>query len=90
MLFSGLTNAIGPEDIFSQVMGPERSGRIRIYGRGVASVDIWGEVPTRGTQHLIMADQKEKILRLEEQVKEQADLIREQTTMLVEIRATLP
>jgi uncharacterized coiled-coil protein SlyX len=32
----------------------------------------------------------QNISRLEEQVKEQADLIREQTTMLAEIRTTLP
>jgi hypothetical protein len=31
----GSTDEIGPVDIFSQVMGPERSGRLQICGGGV-------------------------------------------------------
>jgi hypothetical protein len=39
-LSPGSADSIGPEDIFSQVMGLERSGRIRMCGGGVAPSNI--------------------------------------------------
>jgi hypothetical protein len=79
----GRTDEIGPDDIFSQVMGPERSGRLRMCGAGIAPSDIWGAIPTRTTQQLVMADQRDKISMLEELVKEQGRL-------LSEVRANMP
>jgi hypothetical protein len=73
----GSNDEIGPADIFSQVMGPERSGRLRMCGGGVAPSDIWADTPTRGTQQLFMAEQRNKIQSLEEQVKEQGRLLAE-------------
>jgi hypothetical protein len=76
------TNTIRPEDIFSQVIGSKRNGQIRMCGGGIAPSDIWGDIPTHSTHQLIMADQREKISRLEEQV-------REESRMLVEIHINL-
>jgi hypothetical protein len=84
-LSHGSTDEIGPEDIFRQVLGRERSGRLRMCGGGVALSDIWADIPTRGTQQLLMAEQRNIIASLQEQTKVQAEQIKEQGRLLAEV-----
>lgn len=36
------------DDTFFQVMGEERTSRVRTYGLGPTHSDVWGPLPTRG------------------------------------------
>jgi hypothetical protein len=88
-LSPGSNDHIGPDEIFSQVMGPERSGWLQMCGGGVAPSDIWGVTPTRTAQHLAMAEQRRRIAMLEERDKMQPELILEQDRLLAEVGASM-
>jgi hypothetical protein len=82
VLLARSNDEIDPNDIFSQVMGPERGDRLRMCGGGVSPSDVWGVIPTRTAQHFFTADQRCKMSMLEELVKEQG-------RQLVEVRVNM-
>ncbi|XP_071704517.1 uncharacterized protein [Rutidosis leptorrhynchoides] len=43
----GQTDTPGPDDVFSQVIGPNNSGSAQTYGLGIRAKDLWGVVPGR-------------------------------------------
>lgn len=47
-LFSGLppgAKDTGPDDIFAQVAGKDKGGRVKMYGKGVTASVIYGDMP---------------------------------------------
>ncbi|XP_075499252.1 uncharacterized protein LOC142537637 [Primulina tabacum] len=52
---------IGQNDVFAQIIGPDRPGRVRMLGDGVNPSDLWGEVPSRSTCNRIVMEQKKKL-----------------------------
>ncbi|XP_071708600.1 uncharacterized protein [Rutidosis leptorrhynchoides] len=50
-LVDGQTDTPGPDDVFSQVMGPNNSGSAQTYGLGVRAKDLWGVVPGRSAKN---------------------------------------
>ena len=47
------------DDLFSQVLGKERSGFVRTYVKGVARTNLWGTKSTIETQNIIDEVKKE-------------------------------
>ncbi|KAH6800122.1 hypothetical protein C2S52_000586 [Perilla frutescens var. hirtella] len=56
-LTEGSDDAIGPDDIFAQVMGKDGSGHVRMMGQGVCLTDVWSETPRSTSNCLLMAHQ---------------------------------
>lgn len=51
----GLEDPVGPNDLYAQVIGQDRPGRVRMFGEGVSPSDVWGEVPNRNMCKHIMS-----------------------------------
>ncbi|XP_075481960.1 uncharacterized protein LOC142522439 isoform X3 [Primulina tabacum] len=66
---------IGQNDVFAQIIGPDRSGRVRMLGDGVNPSDLWGEVPSRSTCNRIVMEQKTKLEKMDEQIRKQGQHI---------------
>ncbi|XP_073057686.1 uncharacterized protein [Primulina eburnea] len=66
---------IGQNGVFAQIIGPERSGRVRMLGDGVNPSDLWGEVPSRSTCNRIVMEQKTKLEKMDEQIRKQGQHI---------------
>ncbi|XP_041990245.1 uncharacterized protein LOC121741523 isoform X1 [Salvia splendens] len=60
----GSDDAIGPDDIFAQIMGKDRPGHVRMMGRGVRPSDLWNET-SKSTSNRLLVEYREKIERLE-------------------------
>ncbi|XP_042419228.1 uncharacterized protein LOC122007570 [Zingiber officinale] len=59
---------VGQNDIFAQIIGPDRPGRVRMFGDGVNPSDLWGEVPSRSTCNRIVMEQRTKLEKMDKQV----------------------
>ncbi|XP_073309076.1 uncharacterized protein [Primulina huaijiensis] len=66
---------IGQNDVFAQIIGPDRPGRVRMLGDGVNPSDLWGEVPSRSTCNRIVMEQKTKLEKMDEQIRKQVQNI---------------
>ncbi|XP_042441187.1 uncharacterized protein LOC122026514 [Zingiber officinale] len=66
---------VSQNDIFAQIIGPDRPGRVRMLGDGVSPSDLWGEVPSRDTCNRLVMEQKTKLEKMDEQVKKQGQHI---------------
>ncbi|XP_073131248.1 uncharacterized protein [Henckelia pumila] len=66
---------VGQNDIFAQIIGPDRPGRVRMFGDGVNPFDLWGEVPSRSTCNRIVMEQKTLLEKMDEQIKRQGQHI---------------
>ncbi|XP_042454960.1 uncharacterized protein LOC122039011 [Zingiber officinale] len=66
---------VGQNDIFAQIIGPDRPGRVRMFGDGVNPSDLWGEVPSRSTCNRIVMEQRTKLEKMDEQVRKQGQHI---------------
>ncbi|XP_041999819.1 uncharacterized protein LOC121749305 [Salvia splendens] len=60
----GSDDAIGPDDIFAQIMGKDRPGHVRMMGKGVRPSDLWNET-SKSTSNRLLVEYREKIERLE-------------------------
>ncbi|XP_027924211.1 uncharacterized protein LOC114181824 isoform X3 [Vigna unguiculata] len=60
------------DDLFSQVLGKERPGSVRTYGKGVAPTDLWGTKSTIEIQKII--DEVKRNARVEMQEEMQVKL----------------
>ncbi|XP_073157960.1 uncharacterized protein [Henckelia pumila] len=49
---------VGQNDIFAQIIGPDRPGRVRMFGDGVNPSDLWGEVPSHSSCNRIVMEQR--------------------------------
>ncbi|KAL8476900.1 hypothetical protein ACS0TY_029267 [Phlomoides rotata] len=63
-LAEGFVDPIGQNDVFAQIMGPGRSGHVRMMGKDVCRSDVWGELP-RNTSNRILKEQQSRITQLE-------------------------
>ncbi|XP_073134298.1 uncharacterized protein [Henckelia pumila] len=66
---------VGQSDIFSQIIGPDRPGRVCMLGNGVNPSDLWGEAPCHNTCNRIVMGQKKKLQKMDEQIRKQGQLI---------------
>ncbi|XP_075475070.1 uncharacterized protein LOC142505838 [Primulina tabacum] len=66
---------IGQNDVFAQIIGPDRPGRVRMLGDAVNPSDLWGEVPSRSTCNRIVMEQNKKLEKMDEQIKKQCQHI---------------
>ncbi|XP_073037274.1 uncharacterized protein [Primulina eburnea] len=66
---------IGQNDVFAQIIGPDRPGRVRMFGDGVNPSDLWGELPSRSTCNRIVMEQKTKLEKMDEQIRKQGQHI---------------
>ncbi|XP_073126772.1 uncharacterized protein [Henckelia pumila] len=66
---------VGQNDIFAQIIGPDRPGRVRMFGDGVNPSDLWGEVPSLSTCNRIVMEQKTLLEKMDEQIKKQGQHI---------------
>lgn len=80
---------LGPDDIFSQVLGPDKFGRVRMCGSGVHSSDVWGDTPSHSTSRRIIAEQHSELEKMKTQLSEQATQLREQGQQIAEMHALL-
>ncbi|KAG6397381.1 hypothetical protein SASPL_143548 [Salvia splendens] len=60
----GVEDQIAPNDIFSQIMGKDKPGHVRMMGKGVCPIDVWSGTP-RSTSDRLLIEYKYKIARLE-------------------------
>ena len=74
----GEHDTIGPNDIFSQVMGKEKTGRVRMCGLGVCPSDVWGTVPSMGTSYMMAMEWKSQLLKTNNQLQELRTLVMQQ------------
>ncbi|KAH6775457.1 hypothetical protein C2S52_013018 [Perilla frutescens var. hirtella] len=66
----GSEDPIGPNDLYAQVTGQDKPGRVRMFGEGVSSSDVWGEVPNRNRCKRIMLEQRSEILKMKNEIAE--------------------
>ncbi|CAI9099435.1 OLC1v1036261C1 [Oldenlandia corymbosa var. corymbosa] len=52
------------------VMGPDKPGRVRMFGQGVTPSDVWGEVPKRKTYRRIILEQRAKLINITGRLEE--------------------
>ncbi|XP_042443045.1 uncharacterized protein LOC122028082 isoform X2 [Zingiber officinale] len=81
---------VSPNDIFAQIMGPDRSGRVRMLGDGISPSDLWGVVPSRGTCNRLVMEQNAKLEQMNEQIKKQGQHITMLETKISEQSSTNP
>ncbi|KAH6787388.1 hypothetical protein C2S52_006940 [Perilla frutescens var. hirtella] len=60
----GYNDGIGPNDVFSQIMGDDAPGHVRMLGQGICPSDVWSEAPGSTSNRLLM-EHREKIAHLE-------------------------
>lgn len=60
----GAEDQIAPDDIFSQIMGKDKPGHVRMMGKGVCPTDVWSGTPRRISDRLLI-EYKDRIARLE-------------------------
>ncbi|XP_019234014.1 PREDICTED: uncharacterized protein LOC109214539 isoform X1 [Nicotiana attenuata] len=68
-------------DVFASVMGPEHSGRLRLYGRGVTRTYLRGKVgcfESSSNTSNSLQKMEEKIQRMDEKIEEQKATIRQE------------
>ncbi|XP_012846311.1 PREDICTED: uncharacterized protein LOC105966291 [Erythranthe guttata] len=76
---------IGPDDIFSRVVGQDKPGRVRMFGRGVTASVVYGDLHKGGeTCHTNIA-YKNEIDALKQRADEQDKLIIEQNMQIQEL-----
>ncbi|XP_042400887.1 uncharacterized protein LOC121990906 [Zingiber officinale] len=74
-LLEDYNDQVSPNDIFAQIMGPDRPGRVRMLGDGISPSDLWGLVPSRGTCNRLVMEQNAKLEQMNEQIKKQGQHI---------------
>ncbi|KAG5535715.1 hypothetical protein RHGRI_023467 [Rhododendron griersonianum] len=70
----GELDSFGPNDVFSQAMGKEKSGSVRMYGLGVCPSDVWGEVPSSGTSYRMSMEWKTELDKTNKKLEELTNL----------------
>ncbi|XP_052188574.1 uncharacterized protein LOC127798953 [Diospyros lotus] len=63
----GPRNDQNENDIYSQIMGKEKAGHVRMYGLGVCPSDLYGPTPSRTTSHRLAMSYKNELEMMEEQ-----------------------
>ncbi|XP_058209843.1 uncharacterized protein LOC131322515 isoform X2 [Rhododendron vialii] len=61
-------------DVFSQAMGKEKSGSVRMYGLGVCPSDVWGEVPSSGTSYRMSMEWKTELDKTNKKLEKLSNL----------------
>ncbi|KAG5524801.1 hypothetical protein RHGRI_031458 [Rhododendron griersonianum] len=70
----GELDSSSPNDVFSQAMGKEKSGNVRMYGLGVCPSDVWGEVPSSGTSYRMSMEWKTELDKTNKKLEELTNL----------------
>ncbi|KAH7847069.1 hypothetical protein Vadar_021484 [Vaccinium darrowii] len=73
----GEHDSSSPNDIFSKVMGEEKSGSLRMYGLGVCPSDVWGEVPSSGTSYRMSFEWKTELDKTNKKLEELMNLYKQ-------------
>lgn len=73
----GELDSSSPTDVFSQVMGKEKSGSVRTYGLGVCQSDVWGEVPSSGTSYRMSMEWKSELDKTNQKVEDLMRLLQQ-------------
>ncbi|KAL6547224.1 hypothetical protein OROMI_022945 [Orobanche minor] len=68
-------DSVGPNDVFSQVMGKDKPGYVRLYGGNVTPNDLWTETPSRSKLLREKIQQHQLLKNLAEQVQHQSTAI---------------
>lgn len=61
----------GPNDIFAQVIGPDKDGRVRMYGYGTAASDVFGDTPSRAASYRMNMEYKADLETMKKRVDAQ-------------------
>ena len=85
----GSHDSVAKNDIFSQVIGLDPPGRVRMYGLGVSPSDLWGNVPSKNAcrrlilqQKNLMSEMNDKFAGQEQQLQDQAKQLQDQAKEL--------
>lgn len=87
-LFSGLplgAKDTGPDDIFAQVAGKDKGGRVKMYGKGVTASVIYGDMPRQGKYSHTYMGNKNEVETLKKRLDQQDKLIMEQSKQIQEL-----
>lgn len=82
----GSIDSTGRDDVFSQVMGPDRHGRVRGYGLGPTPTRLWGP-SSSGFSAQSFRSHLETIKELQEQMIVKNSTIEELQTKVTEMEA---
>lgn len=72
---SGSVDSLGPDDSYARVIGKDPIGRVRMLGLGSNPSDAWGQIPSRGTCHRMVLEQRALMTRMEEKLEENTRVI---------------
>ncbi|XP_052210244.1 uncharacterized protein LOC127813348 [Diospyros lotus] len=84
----GPRNDQNENDIYSQVMGKEKAGHVRMYGLGVCPSDLYGPIPSRATSHRLAMSYKNELEMMKEQYMNMNEQLQELRAMCMENRET--
>ncbi|KAL6558577.1 hypothetical protein OROMI_018927 [Orobanche minor] len=68
-------DSVGPNDVFSQVMGKDKPRYVRLYGGNVTPNDLWTETPSRSKLLREKIQQHQLLKNMAEQVQHQSTAI---------------
>ncbi|KAH6801006.1 hypothetical protein C2S52_001470 [Perilla frutescens var. hirtella] len=66
----GSKDPVGPNDLYAQVCGQDKPGRVRMFGEGVSPSYVWREVPNRNMCKRIMLEQRSEIVKMNNKIAE--------------------
>jgi len=74
----------GPNDIFAQVVGPDKWGRVKMFGYSVLASDVCDGMPSRRACHRMTQAYQEEIENFKHVANEQNKQIEEQNKQIQE------
>lgn len=78
----GYDDKISSTDIFSQVIGQEKCGHMRMYGLGVCPSDLYGEIPSRSASYRMAMEFKSNFDIVSERYEELSNEMKEMRSLL--------
>lgn len=70
----GELDSFGPNDVFSQAMGKEKSRSVCMYGQEVCPSAVWGKVPSSGTSYRMLMEWKTELDKINKKLEELTNL----------------
>ena len=69
----GSNDVVSPTDVYSQVMGEEKNGRVRMLGLGVSPTDEWGNVPSKNVPYRVFLQQQTLLEEINDKLNQQEE-----------------
>ena len=83
------TDSVSPNDIFGQVMGQEKHGRVRMFGSSVPATDAWGQLPSKNASYRIIHEQHLELQKMKDKLKDQERKFDQQESRIQDLTAAV-